>query len=529
MNNVRTILREHSWAIILAVLLSILVVAPQLVFRAEHKDVENRIELIPDSPWSPRVREIQDGYSFGNIYNKHGKDNPYLFQPLGSMIVAYMGSVFGLDINDTILLSRVVLPFVTFLILYWFVFLISKDRLVSLISASALLVADSVLSFSGIMYLLQGVSPDNFLRLARPVNPAMVYIFFFGFLALFWKFYENRKISFGVLSAIVLGLNFYNYFYTWTYLYAFWVFLIFIMALYKQWKAVLQISLVYVGGGIVAIPYFINMYRATHYPAFEEVGARLGTIFTHYPLFIGFSSLAALLVFFFLYPKEDKQKYFFGLALLLTPFLTMNQQIITGRIMQADHYHWFFHKPIAFIFVLIIFFTFLNKEKFIKYRTYVGVVALVACFGIGIFVQAHSYQYDRRDGGAIAENRQIYAPVMKWLNENATTGAMVFSNDEVSHLTVIYTPHNVLFHRAACCTTLSATDEQMFDTVSLFYRIRDIKKDDVAEIFEEEKDFISSQIHGIYYRKLYGQYHLVPDDEISKFTDKFVATLSIPT
>ena len=48
---------------------------------------------------------------------------------------------------------------------------------------------------------------------------------------------------------------------------------------------------------------------------------------------------------------------------------------------------------------------------------------------------------------------------------------MVLGNDETSHLTVIYTPLNVLFHRAVCCTTLSATDEQMLDTVFCFIEL----------------------------------------------------------
>ena len=79
------------------------------------------IELLPDSPWSARVREVQDGHpNFGSIYYKDGKDNPYLFQPLGSMAVGYMGKVFSLDINNTLLLSRFVLTFVAFFLIYGF-------------------------------------------------------------------------------------------------------------------------------------------------------------------------------------------------------------------------------------------------------------------------------------------------------------------------------------------------------------------------------------------------------------------------
>ena len=121
---------------------SILVVLLQILFRIEHKVLEQsteRIELLPDSPWSPRVREIQDGHSFGNIYNKQGKDNPYLFQPLGSMIVAYMGMLFSLGINNYDFTFSNCPTVCCFLLIYWFALLLSRDKLVSIVIAAIFL------------------------------------------------------------------------------------------------------------------------------------------------------------------------------------------------------------------------------------------------------------------------------------------------------------------------------------------------------------------------------------------------------
>jgi hypothetical protein len=169
------------------------------------------------------------------MYYKDGKDLPYLFQPLGSIVVGYMGKVFSLDINNTFLLSRLVLTFIVFILIYCFVFSLARDKLVALCGATVIILAESVLSSSGITQLLHGASPDNFLRIARPVNPAMIYVLFFGFLASFVSFYRQRNWRSGVLSVVLLGLNFYNYFYTWTYLYAFGGFLVLLLLLQKQW------------------------------------------------------------------------------------------------------------------------------------------------------------------------------------------------------------------------------------------------------------------------------------------------------
>jgi hypothetical protein len=179
MNTLKQLFREHKIAIVLAVLCSLLVAAPQIYFRIDQKDILKEgvqsIELLPDSPWSARAREVQDGHPwFGNIYNKDGKDLPYLFQPLGSMAVGYLGELFSLDINNTFLLSRLLLPALIFGLIYIFVLSFSRDKFVALCSATVIILADSVLTPFGIKQILHGLSPDNFLRISRPVNPAMI-------------------------------------------------------------------------------------------------------------------------------------------------------------------------------------------------------------------------------------------------------------------------------------------------------------------------------------------------------------------
>ena len=76
MKKLRQSLLNHKLAILLAIVISIITAFPQVYFRIEHRNdgIYQGIELLPDSPWSPRAREVQDGHpNFGNIYNKDGK------------------------------------------------------------------------------------------------------------------------------------------------------------------------------------------------------------------------------------------------------------------------------------------------------------------------------------------------------------------------------------------------------------------------------------------------------------------------
>ncbi|MCH8986767.1 hypothetical protein IIA94_01215, partial [Patescibacteria group bacterium] len=362
------------------------------------------------------------------------------------------------------------------------------------------------------------------------VNPAMIYVLFFGFLVSFWLFYKKRDWRYGIVSAILLGLNFYNYFYSWTFLYAFGGLLVLLFLIQKKWREAAQIGSVFLGALLVAIPYGINLYQATLHPAYAEVGARFGIIETHVPLFVGFTVLGALVIFFFGFPREDRQKYFFGLALLLAPFITMNQQLLTGKVLQPTHYHWFMHKPLAVIFVLIAIFYLLARHKLVFYKKALAVFIITVSIAMGIFVQANSYSFAplNRDGGSIAIERQKYGPVMQWLNEHADKEAVVLSNDEISHIAVIYTPLNVFYHRAAVYS-LSATQSRLLDVLFTFYRLRGVGIKDARDVFFRERGYVSSNVYGIYYRELLGSYAAIPDEKIEEIVVAYKETLSTPT
>ncbi len=524
---------EHRGAIILGIIVSLLCAFPQVYFRIDHRNdgIYQGIELLPDSPWSARAREVMDGHPwFGNIYNKDGKDQPYLFQPLGSMVVAYTGELFSLDINNTLLLSRLVFPFVVTILIYSFVFLVSRDKFAALTSAAILLLADSVLRPFGILQVLHGELPDEFLRIARPVNPAMIYVFFFGFLVSFWCYFKDRSVRFGLLSALLLGLNFYNYLYTWTYLYAFGGLLALFYIMERQWKEVTRLAYVFLGALIVAIPYGINLYKVTSYPTYEEVAARFGMVFTHAPLYVGTSVIISIFVFLFFFPQVEKRRYYFSLALVLAPFVTMNQQIITGKVLQPSHYHWFFHKPIIIIIICIVIFHVLTRFSWTRLRMLVAVGILLVSVGTGTFIQFLSYhQGNGNDGGSIAVERQKYGLVMQWLNENVQKETMVFANDEASHMVVIYTPLNVFYHRALPFASLSATKTRQLETIFTFYRLQGIDHDEAREVFFQDRERLSGIIYGIYYREVFGSYEAIPDEKVDEIVSRYQETLTIPT
>ncbi len=521
------LLKAHYIAIVLALFAATIVAAPQVVFRMQHGDtpVYQGIELMPDSSWSPRVREIMDGHGLGSMYYKDGKNDPYLFQPLGSMTVAYMGMPFGLNINDSLLLGRFVLTAVAFLLMYAFVFLFARDRVAALASASVLLLADGVTSLSGLKTLLSGVAPTNFLTIDLPVNPAMIYIPALLFLTAFFLYYKKGGWPLGILSAGLLGLNFYSYFYTWTFLYAVGGFLVLHFLFQRNIREALRLGAVYVGALPLAIPMVLNLLRASQYPTFEAVGIRQGILLTHEPAFIGLTALLALLIYVALFPRT--RSYPFGLALLLSPFVTLNQQILTGKEMQPAHYHWYFHKPLAILLLIVLGFFLLRRYTKPWVAAVAGGVLIAACFGVGMFVQADSYTHIRGDYTSLIYDQQRYGPLMRWFNEHAQKEDAVLANEPISSVIIIYTPLNVAHHRGAPLT-LPATEERILDSLFMFYRLSGLSAADAKDAFHANRGIFSRAVYGIYWRQATGSYDAIPDSIIDRFAAQYREALQIP-
>lgn len=523
------IFKNHKWAVLIAFASVLIIIYPQVFFRYDQRDVYRGIELIgaadDESAWLSRVREAKDGhFSLASPYFKDGKNDPYLIQPLGSIIIAVLGNFFSLDLNNTILLSRLVFPFIVFLLLYSFLYLFTKEKLIALAITTSFFLGKVLLSRKAIFQLLSGDSPSTtFLDFVRPVNPTMTWLFFFGFLLFFWLFLERKQWHWGILSALTLGLSFYDYFYTWTFLYAFCGVLAAIFFLKKKWPDVKRIMAVILGALILAIPYFFNLYQVVTHPNYQQVGQRFGLLegrFFHFGLLVPL----LFIIFLLFFPKKWQERYYFALALIITPFIVLNQQLITNKVLSYDHYHWYFHLPLAFIFILVIFFSLSYFQKRQLFKKISAVLIMLITGYVGIFIQNSSYAARQEQ----MIEKQRYGEVMDWLNENAEKEEVVFANNETSHLTVIYTPLNVFYHSSAMLN-LAATRERLLDIIFLFYRLQGISKDEASEVFSRDERDISFMLYGIHYRDSTGDYRGMPDEIIDELIQKYKDSFRLST
>ena len=420
------LIKNHKWVVMFAFGVGIIMAFPQFYFPYDHADTYKGIYITMtdnDTGYLARIQEVRDGHpGLGNPISKYGKEDPYTQSPLGEIIIAYLGKMFFLDLNSTILLARFLFTFLVFLAVYGLVFLFSRQKITAVAAATALCLAKPLISRGALITLWKGISdPTIFLDLYRPVQPMVSSLFFFSFLLFFWLFLEKRRWVFGIISALILGLSFYIYPYTWSFLYAFLGAFCLVLIFQRRWFDLKRIILLTLGGVFIAIPYLLNVYRSISNPNFIDVTRRFGLIETHQPI-LGFLVPSLFIIFLIFFPKKSRERFIFCLALLLAPFIVLNQQLITGKDFHSGHYHWFYHQPLAVIFLVIIvlYQTGFWQGKLRLFKN-INLSKILACLIIGaslytgIVIQAASYK--------ASESRilydQRYSPIVQWFNAHA--------------------------------------------------------------------------------------------------------------
>lgn len=506
-------------ALALSVLTGFFMVLPQLLTVAKLSANYKGISIDTGDQeihYVARVQEIYDGhFKTGNTFVSDLKNKPYLQPPLPEMIISFFGKIFSLPAHTANDLAKFIFPAGLFFIVYYLIFSITDKKNTALFGASFLLLAVNLISILSYPFGRMLEAFINFSSFSRPVNPPISSLFFFGFLLLFWKTLEEKKYSYAIVSGAILGLSFYVYLYTWSYLYVFLGFLFIIYFVKKDYK-VLKIILILVSISlIVAIPYLINLFLALSDLAYTESSMRFGMIASS-EIIIG--RLVPLLILFFvvLFPRKNKNLFYFFLSLVLTPLVVLNQQVITGHLMISSHYHWYIIKPLAILVFVLVFFDLLEKIKrpiFVKIASVTGIIVFVL---VGFATQYYSYLkhlpilYDAQKDGSL----------MLWFNQLGEKNKTVFGDIGVTAHVAAYTPLDVYYNNNA--TVYLVSDERLKFVMFLDFKFQGISPESADKLFfGEKRKEVSSYLHGLYYREKCGDWICIPDEELRKLVSEY--------
>ncbi len=456
MNFLKLKIKHHKLAILIAFICGLIYLAPNLFFDLNQQNRFLGIQLttLDSEPhYMARVRDVAEGhFRHSNVFLFEYKN---IDQPIFQYSEQFYGVLLGflhIDIADFYLFSKFIFSALNFFLWYYFSWLILKSRRAALLSASLLFfgifIVNNLDLREQLSILFWNTDSSPLLTYGRFVNPLLTFSFFFAGLIQLYRFYDKPNLKNGLFYSFIWGVNFYVYFYFWAFLSVVsgLVFLYFLCT--KNFSAFKKSIIVSLGALLIAFYYLWQMLAVAYGGVVEDSTADSMTIFTatHKMIFskLVFAIFILVLLLFF-YKKYKKERFnkghVFLFLLFLSAIIVVNQQVVTGRLVEEGHFHWYTNRGVVYLGLAMILSYVISKIKNLKFQNIIYGVLFVYLVMFGIGVQMSGYKM----GLEKYIYFQNYASSIKWLNKNSKAESVVLANDDLSDLLPAYTHNNVYY------------------------------------------------------------------------------------
>lgn len=455
-------LRQRAWGIGVSLIVAGIVAAPPLVWR-----FSSNFEGLPflktntEEHYVAQVQEIYNGhYGLGNPFlGGVSKHEPYLFPPLSPYVIAGFGKLFGLGVIQAVELFRILIVFGLSFLIYITVGKITGNTAAALLSPLAVILGYHLVDPRYVLDLMRGVhrSEFTFIDYGRPVNPQVSSFFFFAYVYALWSMLvasgRHVRMRYGLVAAIVLGLSFYVYLFTWTYAIALSGILLLLSIGQKEYVRAKAIAAVVSGAIVIGMPYLWHVRVVNTHIWFQEVSERFGFVHSR-DLNVSLLVVGTLIIFGLVWRwLNSSHRLFFG-SVFATALGMANEQVITGQYVFNHHYHWYYTTPLLIIFLTLLVSQALekiSKKKWI-YKSLVAVIATVLVMH-GTWVQVVSYE----KAVPLVQAEGRYQPFLEWVSRQPEEKTFLTSNPLSGYL-VALTPANVYYYGTSIYTLVPDTE-----------------------------------------------------------------------
>src|SRR3989344_4178064 len=496
-----SIIKKHYWAVVVAVLIGLIYVLPNLLMPRLQKQENVNGKFTPVSIeaseldeiaiYGVQLRRAMDG-------DKHSGD-PYLaeYQDIATVrsdkflagVLGWPARFFGVsDIKQIFVWSDFIFPALIFLLIYILFWALTSEKAWSIFGGILFTAFPNLSAYASVLNPLHWKDlplSDVFGIVGRGFDPAVTRLFVPGaalpffvlFLLLTQKLVSgSRKLLFVVASAVSYGLLFYIYFY-------YWVFatgllgILFIFLLFRKNAQRKFIFLELLGGLVVGIPFWIRYYTASQASLAAELaqrsGLELGRFFRLTSLDnLIFVIVASISLYFFVRRRYEIEKnVLFVLAAAWTMIAVLNIQLLTGFNVQPDHWGSRVNVYILVILAITILF-WINKIFVAKYekRAATVLIFLSALLLLTGFVSKTEQSW--RDYSRYTLPTEL-TDSFDWINENiAPDSVFITPSSKMDHYLPLFT-HTRIYMASACYTSASISEmEQRFLESYAFFGVK---------------------------------------------------------
>lgn len=524
----KQVLLRHWAALVLALIAALVVFTPTIMLwmEPEYQGIEMMM-LDAENHYFARVQQVYEGDITIRSTFLRADATPYATPPLGEIIIAFFGKLFGLDAARAAVVSKPFSVAAIVLLIYAFAFSLSRSKSAALIATALPVFGYSLIAFSPapLLQLFSGSSQGGpFLFFSRLVNSSISGLFLFGTLFIMYRtLFEHRTVTW--LGAGALGVLVGTSIYISPYTFSFLGVLLFLLWVWFLVRREQQLALHTFLAGVIAlvliIPFVLNTVQLSALPEYERLARFLGLI-ARREVVLGLLLPLMIVVVALLWPRQFSRP---GRTFLLLAgaalVVVLNQQLLTGTMLQTGHYHWYITKPLAGI-VAGLFAGFLITRYMTAYfarATTVFVLVLLVYNSLGFL--APWYEETR----AAALEQQRYGPLVLYL-ATLPQKEIVWADEEVSDFIPIYTAHGSPNSINLGSYPLPETyfDNRLF----LEYRLRDVAPEDFEATIRHEGEHVGNRLWGVWLRELTGDPSAVPEESYAHLTAGYAAFYNQP-
>jgi hypothetical protein len=291
------------------------------------------------------------------------KESLFSIQFIPPLITTKISQLFGFSASTAFILLNIFIAFFSVLAIFWLIYQITEDNLLTSIGVLSVLLLGTAVAFQGeLRHMIAGNLLVDFFPFLRRYQPGFAFPLFFVFCGLILQSFTSTKqrtsYIYAVLSGIIFAILVFSYFYLWT---AAITWLICLSCLFTIFRKDLRIKVFKVVGivgfiGMLSlIPYFLMLSnRLINTDSVQLL------IFSRMPQLTIVSSIglfiAGSLCILVWKKVADLTSYrtLFAISFSLTPIILFNQQIVTGRVLQAVHYEIFIANYLVLISAVLL-------------------------------------------------------------------------------------------------------------------------------------------------------------------------------
>ncbi|QQG42881.1 MAG: hypothetical protein HYW15_01585 [Candidatus Giovannonibacteria bacterium] len=484
-------MREHGLIIILGLLLTLLIEAPLLVFPFVSKNYQgiNIPHFGTDSHfYLSRAKEALEGRGMGNPWLREGKERQDIMFMYNERAltapIRFLGLADRINVVTLYNIYNFIGIFILILLAYFFVWQLSGSKLLSAVAA--------VFAIGGYHIVYRQFLYNDFNIYGRPMFPYMSSLAFFAYLNLLVLWLRTKKFIYGLFSAVALGSLFYIYFFAWTFALALNGALFLLYFLKREWAPAKSLTLISAAGVLIG---FYNLFQM--WALFQsDIGAQIAYFHwssrTHLPIFSKIGAAMLLLLAFFWYRKRNNERIILISALILAGWISLNQQIITGKAVEIGHYYWYFIVPLSILAGLYMLWELLDN---FAWRKQLFASMLVVVFLHGALGQYRSF-FITLPG---KEYEQSYRPIIAELKKDAAPGVVLAADDYLAYLIAIYTDRDLFWAGAASQTIMPFS--RFSDMLYVYAYLNKEARGDFAGYL---RSLMSDATDDSFYKGLYG-------------------------